>query len=243
MKPEEPWPTGSVKELKDIKKEEEVCLKLCGELDAVKEMEKEKVASFDIFSMESPNVNEIKSGSADLERSHASLQDEMKGQEIVVEPKTIKIEKIWPDEEDSPSCSDNPLVIHFDTPDIDAVNCKKEPTESYQSPPFEEDMEMSPLQPPDPPIKQEPVVSSDEDTSVDYLIDNLDFIKKEMSESSLPDLTEAVNPNSAVPEAPAENKQTTETVTPGAKSKSQGKRVTWNLQEPVEPQSEKLSSE
>ncbi len=243
MKPEEPWPTGSVKELKDIKKEEEVCLKLCGELDAVKEMEKEKVASFDIFSMESPNVNEIKSGSADLERSHASLQDEMKGQEIVVEPKTIKIEKIWPNEEDSPSCSDNPLVIHFDMPDIDAVNCKKEPTESYQSPPFEEDMEMSPLQPPDPPIKQEPVVSSDEDTSVDYLIDNLDFIKKEMSESSLPDLTEAVNPNSAVPEAPAENKQTTETVTPGAKSKSQGKRVTWNLQEPVEPQSEKLSSE
>ncbi len=86
MKREEPWPTGFVKELKDIKKEEEVCLNLCGELDGVKEIEKE-VASFDIFSMESPNVNEIKSGSADLEKSHASLQDEMKGQEMVVEPK------------------------------------------------------------------------------------------------------------------------------------------------------------
>ncbi|XP_058622812.1 PHD and RING finger domain-containing protein 1 isoform X2 [Onychostoma macrolepis] len=241
IKQEEPWPTGSVKELKDIKKEEEVCLNLCGELDGVKEMEKEEVAFLDIFCTGSPNVNEIISGSADLEKSHASLQDEMKGQEMVVEPKTIKIEKIWPDEEDSPSCSDNPLVINLDTPDIDAVNCKKEPTESYQSPPFEEDMEMSPLQPPDPPIKQEPVVSSDEDISVDYLIDNLDFIKKEMSESSLADSTEAVDPKSAVPEASAENKQTTETVTPGAKSKSQGKRVTWNLQEPVEPHSEKLS--
>uniref|UniRef100_A0A671RFD7 PHD and RING finger domain-containing protein 1-like n=1 Tax=Sinocyclocheilus anshuiensis TaxID=1608454 RepID=A0A671RFD7_9TELE len=222
IKQEEPWPTGSVKELKDIKKEDEV-------------------ASLDIFSTESPNVNEIKAGSADLEKSHASLQDEMKGQEMVVEPKTIKIEKIWLDEDDSPSCSDNPLVINLDMADIDAVNCKKEPTESYHSPLLEEDMEMSPLQPPDLPIKQEPVVSSDEDISVDYLIDNLDFIKKEMSESSVADSTEAADPKSAMPEAPAENKQTTETVTPGAKSKSQGKRVTWNLQEPAEPQSEKLS--
>ncbi|XP_016103055.1 PHD and RING finger domain-containing protein 1 isoform X2 [Sinocyclocheilus grahami] len=241
IKEEEPWPTGSVKELKDIKKEEEFCLNLCGELDGVKEMEKEEVASLDIFSTESPNVNEIKSGSADLEKSHASLQDEMKGQEIVVEPKMIKIEKIWLDEDDSPSCSDNTLVINLDMADIDAVNCKKEPTESYHSPLLEEDMEMSPLQPPDLPIKQEPVVSSDEDISVDYLIDNLDFIKKEMSESSVADSTEAVDPKSAMPEAPAENKQTTEAVTPGAKSKSQGKRVTWNLQEPAEPQSEKLS--
>uniref|UniRef100_A0A8C2C197 PHD and ring finger domains 1 n=1 Tax=Cyprinus carpio TaxID=7962 RepID=A0A8C2C197_CYPCA len=243
IKQEEPWPTGSGKELKDIKKEEEVCLNLCGELDldGSKEMEKEEVASLDIFSMESPNVNEIKSGSADLEKSYTSLQDEMKGQEMVVEQKIIKIEKIWPDEDDSPSCSDNPLVINLDMPDIDAVNFKKEPTESYHSPPLEEDMEMSPLQLPDLPIKQEPVVSSDEDISVDYLIDNLDSIKKEMSESSVADSTEADDPKSAIPEAPAEDKQTTETVTPGAKSKSHGKRVTWNLQEPVEPQSEKLS--
>uniref|UniRef100_A0A8C2C0P1 PHD and ring finger domains 1 n=1 Tax=Cyprinus carpio TaxID=7962 RepID=A0A8C2C0P1_CYPCA len=202
---------------------------------------KDDVASLDIFSMESPNVNEIKSGSADLEKSYTSLQDEMKGQEMVVEQKIIKIEKIWPDEDDSPSCSDNPLVINLDMPDIDAVNFKKEPTESYHSPPLEEDMEMSPLQLPDLPIKQEPVVSSDEDISVDYLIDNLDSIKKEMSESSVADSTEADDPKSAIPEAPAEDKQTTETVTPGAKSKSHGKRVTWNLQEPVEPQSEKLS--
>ncbi|XP_026058884.1 PHD and RING finger domain-containing protein 1 isoform X1 [Carassius auratus] len=241
IKPEEPWLSGSCKELKDIKKEEEICLNLRGELDGIKEIKKEEVTSLGVFSMKSPNVNEIKSGSADLEKSHSSLQDEMKGQEMVVEPKTIKIEKIWPDEDDSPSCSENPLVISFDVPDIDAVNCKKEPTESYHTPPLVEDMEMSPLQPPDLPIKQEPVVSSDEDISVDYLIDNLDFIKKEMSESSVADSTEAVDPQSAIPEAPAENKQITETVTPGAKSKSQGKRVTWNLQEPVEPQSDKLS--
>ncbi|XP_016325172.1 PHD and RING finger domain-containing protein 1 isoform X2 [Sinocyclocheilus anshuiensis] len=241
VKQEEPWPTGSVKELKDIKKEEEVCLNLCGELDGVKKIKKEEMTSLDIFSLESPYVNEIKSGSADLEKSHASLQDEMKVQEMVIEPKKIKIENIWPDEDDSPSCSDNPLVINLDTPAIDAVNCIKEPTESYHSPLLEEDMEMPPLQLPDPPIKQELGISSDEDISVDYLIDNLDFIKKEMSESSVADSTEAVDPKSAIPETPAGNKQTTETVTAGAKSKSQGKRVTWNLQEPAEPQSEKLS--
>uniref|UniRef100_A0A673N1S5 PHD and RING finger domain-containing protein 1-like n=1 Tax=Sinocyclocheilus rhinocerous TaxID=307959 RepID=A0A673N1S5_9TELE len=193
------------------------------------------------LDLESPYVNEIKSDSADLEKSHASLQDEMKVQEMVVEPKKIKIENIWPDEDDSPSCSDNPLVINLDTPAIDAVNCIKEPTESYHSPLLDEDMEMSPLQPPDPPIKQELGISSDEDISVDYLIDNLDFIKKEMSESSVADSTEAVDPKSAVPETPAGNKQTTEIVTAGAKSKSQGKRVTWNLQEQAEPQSENLS--
>ncbi|KAL0154655.1 hypothetical protein M9458_048918, partial [Cirrhinus mrigala] len=241
IKQEKPWSTSSVKDFKDIKKEEEVCLNLFGELDDIKEMKKEEMTSLDIFSEDSPHVNIIKSGDADLEKSHTGLQDEMKVQEMVVEPKKIKIEKIWPDDDDSPSCSDNPLVINLETPDMDAVNCKKEPTESYQSPPLVEDMEMSPLQPPDPPIKQEPDVSSDEDISVDYLIDNLDFIKKEMSESSVSDSTEAVDPKSAVPETPAANKQTNEMVTPGVKSKSQGKRVTWNLQEPEEPQSEKLS--
>ncbi|XP_050955754.1 PHD and RING finger domain-containing protein 1 [Labeo rohita] len=241
IKQEKPWSTSSVKEFKDIKKDEEVCLKIFGELDDIKEMKKEEMTSLDIFSEDSPQINEIKSGDADLEKSHAGLQDEMKVQEMVVESKKIKIEKIWPDDDDSPSCSDNPLVINLETPDMDAVNCKKEPTESYQSPPLAEDMEMSPLQQPEPPIKQEPDVSSDEDISVDYLIDNLDFIKKEMSESSVADSTEAVDPKSVVPETPAANKQTTETVTPGVKSKSQGKRVTWNLQEPEEPQSEKLS--
>ncbi|XP_073687920.1 PHD and RING finger domain-containing protein 1 [Garra rufa] len=243
IKKEKPWPTGSVEELKDISEEEEDCLNLFGELDYVKEMKKEEMTSLDIFSEESPHVNEIKPGSADLEKSHAGLQDEMKLEEMVVEPKKIKIEQIWPDEDDSPRCSDNTLVINSDMPDTmdTALNCKKEPTESYQSPPLEEDMEMSPLQPPDPPIKQEPVISSDEDISVDYLIDNLDFIKKEMNESSVADSTEVVDPKSVIPEAPAANKQTPEMATAGVKTKSQGKRVTWNLQEPVEPQSEKMS--
>ncbi|XDV52589.1 hypothetical protein PO909_021306 [Leuciscus waleckii] len=284
IKQEEPWPISAVKELKDFKKEEE----LCGELDSVKEMKNEEM-SFNIFSKESPNLNEMNLKRADLEKRHAGFQDEMKVQEMV-EPKKIKIEQIWPDEDDtpicsdnplaissgtpdidtenckkeiklqemvepqkkiieqiwldeddSPSCSDNPLVISLDVPDIDPANCKKEPIESYQSPLLEEDMEVSPLQPPDPPIKQEPVMSSDEDISIDYLIDNLDFIKKEMSESSVADSTEAVDPNPAVSETPAGNEQMTETVTAGAKPKPQGKRVTWNLQEPAEPQSEKLS--
>ncbi|XP_067291782.1 PHD and RING finger domain-containing protein 1 isoform X2 [Pseudorasbora parva] len=181
-----------------------------------------------VIGLDKPDIDPVK------------CKKELKLEEMV-EPKKIKIDQVRPDEDDLPSCSDNPLVISLDKPDIDTENCKKEPTELHQSPLLEEDMEVSPLQPPDPPIKQEPVMSSDEDISIDYLIDNLDFIKKEMSESSVADSAEAVDPKSTIPEAPAGNQQITETITAGAKSKPQGKRVTWNLQEPEEPQSEKLS--
>lgn len=102
-------PNGSGKELKDIKREEEVSLNLCGELDGVKKMKKEDKTSLGIFSQKSSYVNEIESGSTDLEKSHTGLQDEIKVQEMVGEPKKIKIEKIWPDEDDSQICSDNPL--------------------------------------------------------------------------------------------------------------------------------------
>ncbi|XP_051548485.1 PHD and RING finger domain-containing protein 1-like [Myxocyprinus asiaticus] len=231
----EPWPIGAVKELKDIKKEEP-CLNLCEELDGVKDT-KENI-SLDFFKG-SPKQNEMELHSAGLEKSQAGFQDDkIKAKEMVVEPKQIKIEQIWPDEDDSPCCSDNTLLINLDTPDIDSENCKKETTEIYRSPLMTENIEMAPVQPPGP-IKQE-VNSSDEDISVDYLIDNLDFIKKEMSESSVTDSTDAVDPKSAIEEAQSGNK-TSEAVIVGAKSKLQGKRVTWNLQEPEEPQSEKLS--
>ncbi|XP_051979316.1 PHD and RING finger domain-containing protein 1-like [Xyrauchen texanus] len=231
----EPWPIGVVKNLKDIKKEEP-CLKLCEELDGVKDTKAN--ISIDFFK-ESPELNEMELDSAGLEKCQAGFQDDkMKAKEMVFEPKLIKIEQIWPDEDDLPCCSDNTLVINLDTPDIDFVNCKKETTEIYQSPFMTENIEMATVQPPGP-IKQE-VNSSDEDISVDYLIDNLDFIKKEMSESSVTDSTDTVDPNSAIKEAQTGNK-ISEAVIVGAKSKLQGKRVTWNLQEPEEPQSEKLS--
>ncbi|XP_051975657.1 PHD and RING finger domain-containing protein 1 [Xyrauchen texanus] len=240
IKQEDPWPVGAVKELKDIKKEE-LCFNLCGELDGVKDMKKETI-SLDIFN-ESPEQNEKELDCAGLEQSQVCFQDEeIKAKEIVVEPKKIKIEQIWPDEDDLPCCSDNPLVINLNKPDVESENSKMVTAELYQSPGITqemEEMEMAPVQLPGP-NKKEHDYSSDEDISVDYLIDNLDFIKKEMSESSVADSTDVVDPKPAVEEAPSGDK-TTETVVVGAKSKLQGKRVTWNLQEPEEPQTEKLS--
>lgn len=240
IKQEELWPISAVSELTDIKKEDELHFSLCKESDGVKEMKKE-IVSVGLISKELPYFNKSKLNSPDLEKGYAGFQDEIKMQEMIIGKEKIKTELIWPDEYESPS-SDNPLVISLDIHDVDALNSKKEPTESYHLLPLEED-KMSPLQPPDLPIKQEPAISSDEDISVDYLIDNLDFIKKEIGETFMPDSTETTDPKFSIPETSAGNTQITETVTAVLKSKSQGKRVTWNLEEPVEPQSEKLSSE
>ncbi|XP_056596153.1 PHD and RING finger domain-containing protein 1 isoform X2 [Triplophysa dalaica] len=207
-----------LKALKYIKKEEE--LNTCEESDIVKQ---ETFSSSDVFNEKSPDCSEINLDAGDFGKT----QDD----ETSARPKNIKIEQIWPDEEDSPCCSDNPLVISLEMPDVDSENCMKE------------SMDLSPLmdETSEDPIEQEPVDMSDDDINVDYLIDNLDFIKKEMSESSAADSTDAVNIKSSAEEAECENKTMTESVTGGVKSKSHGKRVTWNLKEPEAPSSEKKS--
>nr|XP_055048280.1 PHD and RING finger domain-containing protein 1 isoform X1 [Misgurnus anguillicaudatus]XP_055048281.1 PHD and RING finger domain-containing protein 1 isoform X1 [Misgurnus anguillicaudatus]XP_055048282.1 PHD and RING finger domain-containing protein 1 isoform X1 [Misgurnus anguillicaudatus] len=221
VKQEKPWPIGKVKELEDIKKEEELS---GGEFDADKDTKTETFTS-QIFNEEFPELNEIKSDIIDLEKSQACNPED--------ETKNMNVDQIWPDEDNSPRCSDNPLVISLDAPDANSENCKKESMEPNWSPPFMDEIEVTLAEPSDP-MKQDPVNTSDEDINVDYLIDNLDFIKKEMSESS------AANSTDVVEEASATDKPTTEFASSGGKSKSQGKRVTWNLQEP-EPQSDKMS--
>lgn len=214
---------------KDIKKEEELNAREESESDTVNQ---EMFSSPDVFNEKSPEPSEI-----NLDDFGKTQDDETKvKEETNIGPKNVKIEQIWPDEEDSPCCSDNPLVISLDTPDVDSENCIKE---NMDLSPLMDDMEVTS----EDPIKQEPVDMSDDDINVDYLIDNLDFIKKEMSESFAADSTDAVDLKSAAEETQCENKTITESVTAGVKSKSQGKRVTWNLQESEAPSSEKLSSE
>ncbi|KAI7811756.1 hypothetical protein IRJ41_018820 [Triplophysa rosa] len=214
---------GGVKALKDIKKEEELNTCEEPESDIVKQ---ETFSSSDVFNEKSPESSEMNLDAVDFGKT----QDD----ERSVGPKSIEIEQIWPDEEDSPCCSDNPLVISLEMPDVDSENCMKE---SMDLSPLMDEMEVTS----EDPIKQEPVDTSDDDINVDYLIDNLDFIKKEMSESSAADSTDAVNIKSSAEEAQCENKTMIESVTGGMKSKSQGKRVTWNLKEPEAPSSEKQS--
>ncbi|XP_017278545.1 PHD and RING finger domain-containing protein 1 isoform X2 [Kryptolebias marmoratus] len=85
------------------------------------------------------------------------------------------------------------------------------------------------------PIKQEPS-DSDDDFNVDVMLDNLDYMKAEQTECSG---AAAKEEKEAVEEK--EEEEPVSTVV-GSKSKTQVKRVTWNIQEPEGPQPEKSPS-
>lgn len=76
----------------------------------------------------------------------------------------------------------------------------------------------------------------DEDFSVDVMLDNLDYVKSEHTEGS----DSSVKQEKEVETGKNEGDQVSTTV--GAKSKTQVKRVTWNIQEPEGPQPEKSAS-
>ncbi|XP_057692197.1 PHD and RING finger domain-containing protein 1 isoform X2 [Corythoichthys intestinalis] len=81
-------------------------------------------------------------------------------------------------------------------------------------------------------LKQPP--ESDEDNSVDMLLDNIDFVK--------PDHTEDVNANVKKEDTGQEAKTEAEQVPAACKGKIQAKRVTWNIQEPDVEQPNKSES-
>lgn len=83
-------------------------------------------------------------------------------------------------------------------------------------------------------VKQETSDSEDE-FNVDVMLDRLDFMKSEQSECS----GVAANKEIEVVEEKEEEEQSSVV---GSKSKSQVKRVTWNIQEPEGPQPEKSPS-
>ncbi|KAM7414278.1 hypothetical protein PAMA_019207 [Pampus argenteus] len=86
------------------------------------------------------------------------------------------------------------------------------------------------------PIKQEAPSDSDDDLNVDVMLDNLDYMKSEHAEGS----GAAVKQEKDGQEGKSEGEQVSAIV--GAKSKTQVKRVTWNIQEPEGPQPEKSAS-
>ncbi|GLD60202.1 PHD and RING finger domain-containing protein 1 isoform X1 [Lates japonicus] len=88
------------------------------------------------------------------------------------------------------------------------------------------------------PVKQEvqQPSDSDDDFNVDVMLDNLDYVKSERTEES----GAFVKPEKEVEEVKNDGEQVLAVV--GAKSKTQVKRVTWNIQEPEGPQPEKSAS-
>lgn len=88
------------------------------------------------------------------------------------------------------------------------------------------------------PVKREvqQLSDSDDDFNVDLMLDSLDCEKSERAEGS----TASVKQEKEVEEAALEGGQVSAVL--GGKSKSQVKRVTWNIQEPEGPQPEKSAS-
>lgn len=159
-------------------------------------------------------------------------------------PKQVKVEQIWPDDD---FCSDDDaLVINLSSPGPAPEDCEKVTDCESASLPVvpKEEVKVEPLQV-SCPVKQEPADSSDEEINVDYLIDNLDFIKKEMKDEPVTNAAGAVEPQADTGKETAGVKQEMDSVLviAGTKNKSQVKRVTWNIQEPVVSQPDKMSSE
>ncbi|XP_038562616.1 PHD and RING finger domain-containing protein 1 isoform X2 [Micropterus salmoides] len=88
------------------------------------------------------------------------------------------------------------------------------------------------------PVKQEvqQPSDSDDDFNVDVMLDNLDYVKSKPTEGS----GASVKQEKEVEERKTVGEQLQTVV--GAKSKTQVKRVTWNIQEPEGPQPEKSAS-
>ncbi|XP_041853075.1 PHD and RING finger domain-containing protein 1 isoform X3 [Melanotaenia boesemani] len=84
-------------------------------------------------------------------------------------------------------------------------------------------------------IKQEPA-DSDDDFNVDVMLDNLDYVKSEHTEGS------GVTVKQEKEEVEGKNEGEQVSTVVGTKSKTQVKRVTWNIQEPEGPQPEKSAS-
>ncbi|XP_059190857.1 PHD and RING finger domain-containing protein 1 [Centropristis striata] len=84
------------------------------------------------------------------------------------------------------------------------------------------------------PVKQEvqQPSDSDDDFNVDVMLDNLDYVKSERTEDS----------NASVKQAKEVEEEKNEPLSTVVKSKTQVKRVTWNIQEPEGPQREKSPS-
>ncbi|KAL6474094.1 hypothetical protein MHYP_G00176550 [Metynnis hypsauchen] len=251
IKQETIWPLDEVREPQlqiDIKEEREESYELCEELKKPEEIKIEDITTS--ITEKSQEFSEISLSNASTPRNQTGYslpQDEKSTSDTFDSSKQVKIEQIWPDNDDDDAddlYSDTALIINLCPPDPAPMDCKKEP--DCESPSFpvvaKEEMEVEPLQAPCL-VKQEPVDSSDEDINVDYLIDNLDFIKKEMTEGSVTDPAGAAEPQTDIQEVSTESKQEMESslVVAGTKAKSQGKRVTWNIQEPEGPQPEKMS--
>ncbi|XP_029992038.1 PHD and RING finger domain-containing protein 1 isoform X2 [Sphaeramia orbicularis] len=224
------------KEASDLKTDEQVTkVETVKKLKDVKEIKKEKPPLFDMFE-DSPINTPVKKEEVDTPipslpeciKEEGTLEDPIKVE--ASEMKTVKSEPSSPDR-----CHVNPdLSLSVVTTSSPPSVC----TPLTASPLLTDATEQPNTDVLTVPVKQEAQQpsDSDEDFNVDVMLDNLDFVKSESAEGK----GASVKQEKEVEEVKNEGEQVLAVV--GAKSKTQVKRVTWNIQEPEGPQPEKSAS-
>ncbi|XP_054887563.1 PHD and RING finger domain-containing protein 1 isoform X2 [Poeciliopsis prolifica] len=199
------------------------------ELKNRKEIKKEKLQSVDMFE-DCPIGKEIKSEEKDKPSLSVSQSfDEMmedQNKMVLYETTIIKSEASPTLDYPSPPVS-SPPTLSTEDPLHDSV-CQ------FQLSSLESDKQQNIAGEADP-TKPEPS-ESDDDFNVDVMLDNLDHVKSEPEEGSGARAEE----EKEVVEEKEEGEPTSAAA--GSKSKTQVKRVTWNIQEPEGPQPEKSPS-
>lgn len=181
-----------------------------------REIKQEKCIALDMFE-DSPTSSPVTKDELDIPVIDGESKCEEDTQMIKTEVcEDEKLEITSPNKK--PSASDSPIF--------------SVPPPTVSTPPQEaEEAEEQSSEVPTISIKQEPLPQSsdsDDDFNVDVMLDNLDLVKSRLEEK-----TEA---------AVKEEKSEGEAAAVGPKSKTQVKRVTWNIEEPVGPQPEKSAS-
>ncbi|XP_043979463.1 PHD and RING finger domain-containing protein 1 isoform X2 [Gambusia affinis] len=198
------------------------------ELKNRKEIKKEKPQPVDMFE-DCPIGKEIKSEEKDKPSLSVSQSDDevMEGHDKTESYETtIKSEASPTQDCPSPPVS-SPPTLSAEDPLQDSV-CQ------FQLSSLESDQQQNTAGAANS-SKPEPS-ESDEDFNVDVMLDNLDHVKSEPAEGSGAHADEEK-------EAVEEKEEAEPTsAAAGSKSKTQVKRVTWNIQEPEGPQSEKSPS-
>ncbi|XP_071359457.1 PHD and RING finger domain-containing protein 1 isoform X2 [Trachinotus anak] len=207
------------------------------EVKVVKEIKKEKGPSLDMFE-DFPVTKSIKKEEVETSSlTDTKGVDEQAIKEDIIKTEPCEIPTIK-SEPSSPELCHLPPVTSFSKLTTPVTADSHQDTVSQSNPGSMTSTEQPNTTGLTIPVKQEVTQpsDSDDDFNVDVMLDNLDYVKSEQTETS----DAFVKQEKEVEEVKNEGEQVLAVV--GAKSKTQVKRVTWNIQEPEGPQPEKSAS-
>lgn len=204
-------------------------------IKAGKELKKEKQPSLDMFE-DCPIMKPIKEEETDTPCSAVNKNiDEGIKDPVKIEASEISVTKLEPN---SPELCSSPPATSSSTMTAPVKADSLQDTVSQSHPVPVDCVKQQNTVGLTAPVKQEvqQPSDSDDDFNVDVMLDNLDYVKSESTEGS----GAAVKQEKDEIEGKNEGEPVSTVV--GVKSKTQVKRVTWNIQEPEGPQPEKSAS-